>query len=368
MSSAHQISRGAAIATGAPAATEAGAEILRQGGTAADAAVAAALAMCVVDPANASLLGRCQIILRTHDGRFAAIDGSSAIPSSLPETLGAGPLALAPIPCLPQALGKLHVAHGRLPLSAVVAPAVRLAYEGVVPPPHLAAAWAENAERLAHRGAEPYLKDGRGVPSQFLHRSLGSLLQAFGQHGAAAITHGENARRLVDGVRAQGGFWRAEDLEGNAALDGEILHAHFRDCKVITVGRQGWGHTLVQILSILDRLPPFGEKLTGAEACCLLAVIESCLHDRPQQLGSLAPKPGGHALETLISPNFVAARSADVARWLAQDLPDTTPAERPAKKLTQGKDTTHLSTLDAAGGSVALTMSIGPHSGFVQRM
>ncbi|WP_208867818.1 gamma-glutamyltransferase [Mesorhizobium delmotii] len=66
--------------------------MLRQGGTAADAAVAAALALCVADPANASLLERCHIVLRTREGRFAAIDGASAIPSCLPETLGTGPL------------------------------------------------------------------------------------------------------------------------------------------------------------------------------------------------------------------------------------------------------------------------------------
>ncbi|MES0050027.1 MULTISPECIES: gamma-glutamyltransferase [unclassified Mesorhizobium] len=362
MLSIHQTTRGGVVATGAPAATEAGAEMLRQGGTAADAAVAAALAMCVADPANASLLGRCQIVLRTREGRFAAIDGASTIPSCLPETLGAGPLAFAAIPCLPQALEKLHAEHGRLSLSVVAAPAARLAEEGFIAPHHLAAAWAQNAAALAKGGAGPYLDDAR-PPARFRHGHLSALLRAFGECGAAAITSGETARNLAEGVRARGGYWRADDLAANAALDGEILHASFRDCQVTTIGRQGWGHTLIEMLSILDRLPPFADNLTGAEACRLIAVIETCFADRPQRLGSLEPKLAGHAFETLIAPDFIAARAAEITACLLDNSRTVAQSVAPTIRATEQKDTTHLSTLDAQGATVALTMSIGPHFG-----
>lgn len=149
------------VAAGSPAAADAGAEMLRLGGTAADAAVAAALATCVTDPANASLLGRCQIVLRTSEGRFAAIDGASAIPHHLPHALGSGPLACAAIPGLPQALDKLHTEHGRLPLELIAAPAVRLAEEGFAAPKNLAAVWALRADAIAEGGAGPYLDDLR---------------------------------------------------------------------------------------------------------------------------------------------------------------------------------------------------------------
>ncbi|WP_352706819.1 gamma-glutamyltransferase [Mesorhizobium sp. M0598] len=353
---------GGAVATGAPAATEAGAEMLRRGGTAADAAVAAALAMCVADPANASLLGRCQIVLRTQGGRFAAIDGASAIPSCLPESLGAGPLAFAGIPCLPQALEKLHAEHGRLPLAVVTAPAARLADEGFIPPRHLAAAWAQNADALAKGGAGPYL-DGMQPPAHFRHGRLAMLLRAFGEKGAAAITGGETARDLAEAVRARGGYWSAEDLSANAALAGEILHSSFRDCRVTTIGRQGWGHTLVEMLSILDRLPRFSDSLTPAEACRLVTVIEACFADRPQRLGSLQPKPGGLAFETLINSDFIAARAVEIAECINENSVRVARAVPPTVKATEQKDTTHLSTLDAQGATVALTMSIGPHFG-----
>lgn len=358
----HQVAaQGGVIATGAPAATQAGAEILRRGGNAADAAVAAALAICVADPANASLLGRCHIVLRTREGHFKAIDGASAIPSRLPDDLGSGPLAWAAVPGLPQALEKLHTEHGRLPLTVVAAPAVRLAEKGFVAPEHLSAVWALRAAALGTGGGGPYL-DGARPPARFRHIQLAGLLRAFGTHGAAALTTGETVERLVEGVRTQGGHWHADDLVANAARDGEVLHGRFRDCQITTIGRQGWGHSLIEMLSILDRLPVFSAALTGPEACRLIAVIETCFADRPQRLGSLEPKPDGYAFETLIDASFVTARAEELERRLAEAAP-AAPLADTSTEETEDQDTTHLSTLDGEGASVALTMSIGPHFG-----
>ncbi|MCK1492455.1 gamma-glutamyltransferase [Bradyrhizobium sp. 180] len=348
------------IAAGAPAAAEAGAQMLRLGGSAADAALAAALVTCVVDPANASLLGRCQIVLRTSQGRFAAIDGASAIPRELPDELGSGPLAFAAVPGLPQAFGKLHAEHGRLPLALVSAPAVRVAEEGFAVPEHLAAIWLRMGARTLG-GVDPYL-DGTRSPTYFRHPRLAELLRAFGAGGAAAITTGQIARRLAEGVRARGGFWRANDLAANAPRDGELLHGRFRDCRITTIGRQGWGHSLIEMLAILDRLPTFRSELIDIEASRLIAVIETCFADRPQRLGSLEPKPNGLAFETLIAPDFISGRAAAIVRRLAEAPSAPSIGKGPAL-LNEDRDTTHLSTLDADGGTVALTMSIGPHFG-----
>jgi len=353
---------GGVVATGAPAATNAGAEIFRLGGNAVDAAVAAALAICVADPANASLLGRCHIVVRTPEGQFEAIDGASAIPSILPETIGTGPLAWAAIPCLPQALEKLHAKHGRLSLSVVASPAAQLADEGLIAPEHLSAVWALRAEALAEGGAGPYA-NGVRPPEHFRHPQLSRLLRAFGVHGAAAITTGQVAELLVGGIRARGGYWATEDLEGHAALEGEVLHGRFRDCEVTTIGRQGWGHTFIEMLAILDRMPRFGEKLTAEEACRLVAVIEACFEDRPQRLGSLEPKVNGLTFETLVDPEFLSLRAAMLANQLAEVPPAASSGEQSAARATEDQDTTHLSTLDNNGLTVALTMSIGPHFG-----
>lgn len=359
----HTASRSGAIATGSPAATAAGEAIFRAGGNAADAAVAAALVLCVTDPANASLLSRCHMVVRCEQGRFRAIDGASSIPGSLPRDLGTGPLRWAGIPGLPQALGKLHHDHGRLSLAEVVAPAARLAEEGFSAPAHLAAVWALRAPELAQAGAGPYLEGGR-PPALFRHQKLAQLLRAYGEAGAPAIMSGATASRLIDGVRARGGHWRIEDFQAADAREGEILYGRFRDCQVTTIGRQGWGHTLLQMLAILDCFPTFGPVLTGPEACSLAAVIETCFEDRPQRLGSLEPKPDGLAFEELIDANFVARRVDAISRRLAKASGEPLrEAPSGASPRREDQDTTHLSTLDSGGMAIALTLSIGPHFG-----
>lgn len=353
---------GSVVAAGAPAAAEAGAEILRRGGSAADAAVATALATCVADPANASLLGRCQVVLRGADGEVQALDGASATPFTLPASIGTGALAMAAIPGLPQALETLHRAHGRLPLSEVAAPAARLARDGIAPPAHLATVWALRARALRETGATPYL-DGTRPPATFRHPRLGDLLESFGRTGASALLQGDTAARLVAGVRAQGGHWNLRDLQMNDARPGEVVRGRFRDCEVFTIGAQGWGHSLLEMLGLLDRLPRFGPELSPSEGERLITVIRAGFADRPQRLGSLEPIRDGLALEQLLDPAFLDRRVAQVAEALAAPLPDIRPQRPAAARMQEDQDTTHISTLDSDGACVALTMSIGPHFG-----
>lgn len=82
-----------------------------------------------------------------------------------------------------------------------------------------------------------------------------------------------------------------------------------------------------------------------------MAAIETCFADRPQHLGSLVPKPDGLPVETLITPDFVTARAAAIVQRLAEVPAATAPRGAPPAK--QRGDTTHLSTLDAEGATVA---------------
>lgn len=363
------IGRGA-VTAGSPFAAEAGAGILRAGGNAADAAVAATLAMCVADPANTSLLGRAQILWRGADGRCAAIDGASAVPEDLPSPAAAPledvGLALAGLPGLPQALERLHAHHGRLPLAQLAEPAARLAENGFAPPEHLREVWALRADALGEGRARPYCGEDPAhprAPEHFRHPKLAGLLRDFGRHGANGITRGETAKALVEGVRLRGGHWSLPALAANDARDGEILLGQFRGHSITTIGRQGWGHSLVQMLAILDTFPPFGRTMTGEEARRLILTIRRAFADRPQRLGTLEPKPGGLALETLVSAPFIRERAALIgAELAAAPNPAGDPASPPVEKV-EDQDTTHISVLDADGSSVALTCSIGPHFG-----
>ena len=359
-----------AVAAGSPYAARAGSEILRHGGNAADAAVAATLALCVADPANASLLGRAQILWRAADGTFSAIDGASAVPDAIPQApnlpMVAGGLSLSAIPGLPQALEQLHARHGRLSLAQVAEPATQLAENGIVPPAHLAAVWDLRAGALVAGDAKPYSGEDchrPRVPEEFRHPRLAKLLREFGQDGARSITSGENAKMLVEGIRQRGGYWSLTALANNNARDGELLHGKFRDYTITTIGRQGWGHSLLQMLAILDAFPAFGKTMTGEEARRLLLTIRRAFADRPQRLGTLEPKPFGLALETLVSGPFVSECVAQISAELA--VPEGAAWARPRAPIAEmeDQDTTHLSAIDANGSTVSLTCSIGPHFG-----
>lgn len=356
---------GGIVAAGTPYAAEIGAEILRSGGNAADAAVATALALAVSDPANCSFFGRGQFLWRDSDGRIEAVDGATAVPLAVREPRIDG-FAGAGIPGLPQALARLHTCHGRLALDQVVAPAARLAEEGFAPTPQLRAVWQRRLPDLAQDpGAAVYVGDGRAVPGRCRHLRLAALLRDFGRRGSAVLTAPDRAEALAAGSRARGGVWQARDLMANTARAGEVVTGRFRDCEVSSIGRQGWGHTLIQMLSILDALPRFGAELSPDEARLLVLVIRHALDDRPQHLGTLEPRAEGVALAQLASAAHARRRVCEILDELRR-LPaaeQLDPADLAAPSVTMDRDTTHASVLDAAGNCVSFTCSIGPHFG-----
>ncbi len=353
------------VCAGTPHAAQAGAAILRAGGNAADAAVATALALAVSDPANCSFFGRCQMLWRDVEGRTTAVDGATAVPRAA-TTPGAAGYAGAGIPGLPQALARLHALHGVLPLPVVADPAIRLAEDGFAPTAQLGRVWAAQLPALAlDPAAAIYAGDGRQVPSPFRHPRLAALLRDFASLGARALTDPQRAAALADGVRGCGGHWQAVDIIANAARSGEVLTVRFRDCEVTTIGRQGWGHSLVQMLAILDLLPRFGRTMSAREARLLVLVIRHVLGDRPQQLGTLEPRADGIALARLASAAHARRRVEEIRAEL-DALPEPIPLDAETLKapaVTSDQDTTHASVLDKDGNCVTFTCSIGPHFG-----
>ena len=363
-------SQNGVIAAGSPYATKIGADILRQGGNAADAAVASVFAMTVADPANISLFGRCQILSRDSDGNYLAIDGASQAPSELPmdrtDPVDVG-FATAGIPGLSRALEKLHAKHGSLPLAEVVEPSAQLAENGFEPQLHLSQVWKTRTPELIADAAarQTYLTEANEPPKVFRHPRLAALLRAIGQNGASAIMEGEVARDIVKTIKDGGGHWSVADLKNYEAPEGEVVKGRFRDYEVATIGRQGWGHSLIEMLSILDRLPVFGDTLTATEAERLLLTILCVYGDRPQFIGTLKQKTFGLPYEMLIDEKFVDSRAHLIA-----DLQNQTCApnyvnghQLVSESPREDQDTTHLSVVDKDGATVAVTGSVGPHFG-----
>lgn len=357
----------AAVAAGSPHAAAAGAEILGQGGNAADAAAATLAALWVVDPANTSMAGRCQILL-VCDGQTKALGAATRAPFELPGWTSAARdgWQMTPVPGNPRAVQLLVERHGKLSLSEVLAPAIRLAQDGFAVPEHLAEVWQAQSQRLARdeAAAAIFLPEDRPPAAGEIFRQplLAETLKLYAAN-PDSFYGGDLAQSLAADFQAQGGFVQASDLASYEVLEVEVLSTNYRGVKVLTPGGNTWGHTLIEMLNILDRLP------AGSSDEMLAWTLLFALADRPQELGTLKPKVYGLPLSLLVQPALAEQRARTIEELLAKPADEVRQSLSQlvvltgAKALQQDYDTTHLSVIDSQGNAVALTTSIGRHFG-----
>jgi gamma-glutamyltranspeptidase/glutathione hydrolase len=235
------------VAAGHPATAEAGAEILAEGGTAADAVVAMALVSCVTETVLSGLLAGCHGVV--FDGsRVSNLDGFAAVPSGSGDMVDVevafgdevvvyslGPASCA-VPGLPAALGTLWDRLGRLPWKRLAEPALRLAKTGVtLPEMH-----ARSLEMLAavygrERGGELFVRDGATLAAgeTLVQPGLEDALGALADEGAASAYRGTLAEALlaIDGVVVT-----ADDLAAYEARWADPVVVGFHGRRVATRG------------------------------------------------------------------------------------------------------------------------------------
>jgi gamma-glutamyltranspeptidase / glutathione hydrolase len=341
----------AGVAAGHPATAEAGLEILVEGGTAADAVVAMALASCVAETVMSGLLAGCHAI--AFDGsRVMNLDGFAAVPSDEGELtdleipFGEEPVvysigaASCAVPGLPAALGELWERLGRLPWKRLCEPALGLARSGV-PLPEMHARSLEMLGGLysLERGAELFTRDGRLFEAGDVLEQPGLVqtLEALAEEGAMSAYRGSLAEALlaVDGV-----VLNADDLRDYRPLWRDPVVVPYRGRRVATRGGlSGVPEVLPQlpelaalgpterVLALVDALRPVsvgGEHTTNmvavdghGRACVLthsLGVGAAVwLPGFDTQLNNLLgesdiahgePRPGDH-LESRMAPSLV---------------------------------------------------------------
>ncbi|HEX6763784.1 MAG TPA: gamma-glutamyltransferase [Gaiellaceae bacterium] len=279
-----------AVAAGHTATADAGAELLRAGGTAADAAVGACLASCVAETLMTGLLGGGHAIYHdagagttTNLDSFVAVPTGAGAPMEQVEVrfgeetvryaVGASSCA---VPGVTAGLDALWRRHGRLPWRDVVAPALRLAQEDAVFSPAHAAClrmlapvmtMREGARIYAPRGA--LLEPGERVAQP----GLATALELLRDEGPRSVYEGTIARSLLALSDERGGSLTGPDLAGYDAVWCEPLEVAFADCRVLTRGGIGgvpealaaleppYGRD--QLLDVLDRPGPGGGQTTN---------------------------------------------------------------------------------------------------------
>ena len=268
------------VAAGHPATADVGAEILADGGSAADAVIAMALTSCVAETVMSGLLAGCHAVV--FDGsRVMNLDGFAAVPSGhgdlveLPIAFGdelvvysIGPASCA-VPGLPAALGELWERLGRLPWLRLVEPALALARRGV-PLPEMHERSLELLGELysRERGAELFVREGRTLrEGETLDQpGLAQALEAIAEEGAASVYRGSLAEALL---AVDGTVLTAEDLLDYRARWMDPVVAAFQGHRVATRGG------LSGLPEILPRFPRLAELSETERVLALVSALET---------------------------------------------------------------------------------------------
>jgi gamma-glutamyltranspeptidase/glutathione hydrolase len=286
----------AGVAAGHPATTAAGVEILEDGGSAADAAVAATLASCVAETVMTGLLGGGHAIYLDGDsGRARNLDCFVAVPGlgverhdvellHLDVAFGAelvhyavGPASCG-VPGLPAGLELLWREHGSLPWPRLVEPAARLAREGVdFPPAHAACLTMLAPVMTMNEGARIYAPEGRLLEAggRLEQPGLVAALQAVAEEGAGSLYRGSLAEVLLALSAARGGLVTRSDLDAYQARWSDPVEIEYLDGSLTTRGG------LAGIAETVPRLPRFA-RVDETER--VLSLIDA-LDGRPDRPG-----------------------------------------------------------------------------------
>jgi gamma-glutamyltranspeptidase/glutathione hydrolase len=285
----------AGIAASHPATAAAGLRILRAGGTAADAAVAAVLATCVTETIYTGLGGGgFATYFDAATGSVTCLDFFVSVPGTdgdrqsgamlavdvffggLPQVYSIGGASVA-VPGVPAGCGEVHRRWGRLPWAALVAPAVELARTGVPLPPAHARSLKACAPALAHgEGAAIYAPNGRLLQGGDLlfHPGLAAALEALATEGPAIFYTGAYASLLVDAVRAAGGALGPLDLASYRVEETSVDHAFLGSYRVRA------RHDLNRTVDTIAALPAEISEISRPDRAVALA---AALRDRGRQ-------------------------------------------------------------------------------------
>ncbi|MDE2303417.1 MAG: gamma-glutamyltransferase [Sphingomonadales bacterium] len=365
-----------------PRAAEAGARMLRAGGSAADAALAMLLALNVVEPQSSGIGGGGYALVDDGRGHVASFDGRETAPAAADGTWfynDGQPLTVAQaipggrsvgVPGNVALMAAIHARYGRLAWGALFTPAIALARDGFTISPRL----HEFLTRFSKTGAlSPaaralyYQADGTALPAGTRVRdpALAGMLAAIAARGPAAFYHGANAQAIAASVRTaprNPAPMRAADLAAYAAKPRPPVCLAYRRYRVCGMGPSSSGATTV--LGMLGLLERFDLSALGKDNPVSWHLIAEAMRltyaDRDRYLADsdFVPVP----VAGLLSKSYLAQRSALISpdRTLPEASAGTPPgAVAEADTLTPFVPaTTHFVAIDRAGEAASVTSTI----------
>ncbi|HEV7921744.1 MAG TPA: gamma-glutamyltransferase [Thermoanaerobaculia bacterium] len=368
----------AALSTVSPYATQVGLSILKRGGNAIDATVAVAFALAVAHPQAGNLGGggfllyydaKSKAVWSLDFREVAPLGATRDMFAKEPAASQTGALAIA-VPGTVAGLDAMHERFGTLKWKELIAPAARLARDGIKTDATLEAdlAAAREKRHIEQFGATAALFFPKDKPlpagSTLVQADLANTLERIATFGARELYEGDTAKKLIENVRTAGGLLGYRDLRDYAPVWRSPIRLQFRGYDIYTMAPPSAGGLVIG--ESLNILSGYDLNATGfqtpASIHLLVEAMRRAYIDRNKYLGD--PSSARIPYRELLS-------SERASQWRASiDAKKNTPTHmlaEPGTNVAEGQHTTHFTIVDEQGNVAAMTTTLNDNfgSGFI---
>jgi gamma-glutamyltranspeptidase / glutathione hydrolase len=359
------------VASSSALASEIGVDTLRKGGNAVDAAVATAFALAVTWPAAGNIGGGGFLVYYGADGEATTFDFREKAPLAATEDMYLGEdgfvrdnsnhegILAVGVPGTVAGLAMAHRKFGKLEWSELVAPAVKLASQGIPISWKLHDDFMERKARWESypSSAEIFLKEDGTLYAPgdiWVQKDLGSTLKRIQQRGADGFYRGQTAKLIADFMAKNGGIITLEDLERYEAVERDPIRGSYRGYEIVSMPPpSSGGVALVEMLNILEGFALAEAGHNSAQYLHLLTeTMRRAYADRARYLGD----PDFN--EDMPVERLISKEHAEVLRG---SIDPTHASESDPEKFAgayESDQTTHFSVVDKDGNMVALTYTL----------
>lgn len=339
-------------------------DILKNGGNAMDAAIAACAVQCVIDPMQTGIGGDCfALISEAGSGQIKGLNGSGRAPAGLNADYlldqGIDKIDLqsphsVTVPGAIDAWCRLNEQFGSKELAELLAPAINFAENGFIVTQRTSVDWQQGVEKLLANEAATalYLKNGAApaAGTKWALPKLAATLKAVARHGRDAFYSGEIAEKMAAALKAAGATHEPDDFANTKSDFVDSISSEYKGNRIHQIPPNGQGITALIMLNILKgfdlaSLDPHGSDRYHLEAeAARLAYLA-----RNKYVAD--PEHADVPVEMLLSDEFADRLRADICRGKAGDPTGAT-------ALNQHKDTVYLSVVDKDQNTVSFINSL----------
>jgi gamma-glutamyltranspeptidase/glutathione hydrolase len=351
-------------ATSHPAATLAAIDILRAGGNAVDAAIAASATLCVVEPQSTGIGGDCFAVYAPGGdmSESVSVNGSGAAPATADvdwfvdqgmSHISVNSVHSVTVPGAIDAWDQLLRDHGTMSFDQVFKTAIDYAEDGYVVSPRVSRDWAGQAERLANdaNATKVYMPDGRPPARGEIHRNpwLAETLRTVAAEGRDGFYTGRVAEDIVSYLNSLGGLHALDDLASHETEISAPIQSSYRDYAVSTVAPNNSGITTLMMLNILEGFDLASLDPHGAARLHLLSEATRLAYNARETYVA-DPRHVDVPMDKMLSKEFAEEMRAKIDPVKAMELDYIRPPGHP--------DTIYLSVVDKDRNAISFINSV----------